>query len=357
MTSAGRWARAPLHRPGAGPLSLPQTGIVTPRSRRPPALAPGPRLALSWTNLGASRISATIDANSAGPYHDGRGWFAMSAQKTVLLVDDDNEIIESMRTVLEAKGYRVMVARDGNAGLTVAERENPDLIILDMMMPKKSGLPRPGEAQGPPGRPDPHDHDHRQRGEPAPGLRRDARRPRLHPQAVRHGEARQVGRADPRNGREDRGLTPTPPDDPTPGSTGPKDRPHGKSVDLFNLVGNKGKADKTRRGWATPPIRAVSHGEKTKSAKRSQFAERPRLTILPNEPNFPTAHAPKPGQSADHPRRDRDYPEQSQSRPGQDRRGLDDPIPRTRSRRTKPISTSTLSPRTKPIRRPIPRRS
>ena len=64
----------------------------------------------------------------------------MSAQKTVLLVDDDIDIIESMRTVLEAKGYRVMVARDGNAGLTVAERESPDLIILDIMLPKKSGF-------------------------------------------------------------------------------------------------------------------------------------------------------------------------------------------------------------------------
>ena len=64
----------------------------------------------------------------------------MPAQKTVLLVDDDIDIIESMRTVLEAKGYKVMVARDGNAGLTVAERENPDLIVLDMMMPKKSGF-------------------------------------------------------------------------------------------------------------------------------------------------------------------------------------------------------------------------
>ena len=64
----------------------------------------------------------------------------MSAQKTVLLVDDDNDIIESMRTVLESRGYKVMVARDGNAGLTVAERENPDLIVLDMMMPKKSGF-------------------------------------------------------------------------------------------------------------------------------------------------------------------------------------------------------------------------
>ena len=63
-----------------------------------------------------------------------------SAPKTILLVDDDNDIIESMRTVLESKGYRIMVARDGNAGLTVAERESPDLIVLDMMMPKKSGF-------------------------------------------------------------------------------------------------------------------------------------------------------------------------------------------------------------------------
>jgi DNA-binding response OmpR family regulator len=64
----------------------------------------------------------------------------MAQPKTILLVDDDYEIVDSMRTVLEAKGYRVIVARDGNAGLSVAERENPDLIVLDMMMPKKSGF-------------------------------------------------------------------------------------------------------------------------------------------------------------------------------------------------------------------------
>jgi DNA-binding response OmpR family regulator len=61
-------------------------------------------------------------------------------QRTILLVDDDHEIVESMRTILENKGYRVLVARDGNSGLMVAERENPDLIVLDMMMPKKSGF-------------------------------------------------------------------------------------------------------------------------------------------------------------------------------------------------------------------------
>ncbi len=60
--------------------------------------------------------------------------------KRVLLVDDDIEIIESMRTVLESRGYDVLTARDGNQGLVMAETENPDLVVLDMMMPKRSGF-------------------------------------------------------------------------------------------------------------------------------------------------------------------------------------------------------------------------
>ncbi|SIO61124.1 Response regulator receiver domain-containing protein [Singulisphaera sp. GP187] len=74
-----------------------------------------------------------------------------SAQKVILLVDDDNEIVESMRAVLESKGYRIMVARDGNSGLTIAERESPDLIVLDMMMPKKSGFLVLEKLKGRPG--------------------------------------------------------------------------------------------------------------------------------------------------------------------------------------------------------------
>src|SRR3954464_7531586 len=62
------------------------------------------------------------------------------AGKRILLVDDDHEIVESMRLALEARGYRILVARDGNQGLAMAERENPDLVILDMMMPKRSGF-------------------------------------------------------------------------------------------------------------------------------------------------------------------------------------------------------------------------
>lgn len=60
--------------------------------------------------------------------------------KRILLVDDDPEIVDSMRLALEARGYRILVARDGNQGLAMAEREDPDLVILDMMMPKRSGF-------------------------------------------------------------------------------------------------------------------------------------------------------------------------------------------------------------------------
>jgi len=58
----------------------------------------------------------------------------------ILIVDDDNEIVDSIRYALEANGYQVVVARDGNQGLALAERENPQLMILDMMMPKRSGF-------------------------------------------------------------------------------------------------------------------------------------------------------------------------------------------------------------------------
>lgn len=70
----------------------------------------------------------------------GKAPQSKSQVKRILLVDDDQEIVESMRIALESKGYQVIVARDGNQGLALAEREDPDLIILDMMMPKRSGF-------------------------------------------------------------------------------------------------------------------------------------------------------------------------------------------------------------------------
>ena len=63
-----------------------------------------------------------------------------AAPKRVLLVDDDPEIIEAIRYALESRGYKIFIARDGNQGLALAESEDPDLVILDMMMPKRSGF-------------------------------------------------------------------------------------------------------------------------------------------------------------------------------------------------------------------------
>ena len=63
-----------------------------------------------------------------------------TAAKRVLLVDDDPEIIEAIRYALESRGYKIFIARDGNQGLALAESEDPDLVILDMMMPKRSGF-------------------------------------------------------------------------------------------------------------------------------------------------------------------------------------------------------------------------
>lgn len=77
---------------------------------------------------------------SVEPEVRGKAPAADRSGKRILLVDDDQEIVDSMRTVLETRGYQILVARDGNQGLVMAESEEPDLVVLDMMMPKRSGF-------------------------------------------------------------------------------------------------------------------------------------------------------------------------------------------------------------------------
>lgn len=60
--------------------------------------------------------------------------------KRILVVDDDPEISETLQIALEGEGYEVLIARDGNQGLALAETERPDLAILDLMMPRRSGF-------------------------------------------------------------------------------------------------------------------------------------------------------------------------------------------------------------------------
>jgi two-component system alkaline phosphatase synthesis response regulator PhoP len=60
-------------------------------------------------------------------------------RKKILLVDDDPDLAEAMKIILENKSYDVVVAHDGKEGLKKVETEQPNLIILDIMMPEVDG--------------------------------------------------------------------------------------------------------------------------------------------------------------------------------------------------------------------------
>lgn len=59
--------------------------------------------------------------------------------KRILIIEDYPHIVEVLKMRLEAAGYEVLVAYDGFKGLQLAQRERPDLIILDIMLPKMDG--------------------------------------------------------------------------------------------------------------------------------------------------------------------------------------------------------------------------
>jgi len=59
--------------------------------------------------------------------------------KKILIIDDDPDLLEAVSTILESKGYEVAKAYGGVEGLEKARTENPDLIVLDVMMPDKDG--------------------------------------------------------------------------------------------------------------------------------------------------------------------------------------------------------------------------
>ena len=64
----------------------------------------------------------------------------MEKKAKVLLIDDDTDFIEATKTVLETEPYEVIVAFEGDEGLKKAREENPDLILLDIIMPVKDGF-------------------------------------------------------------------------------------------------------------------------------------------------------------------------------------------------------------------------
>lgn len=59
--------------------------------------------------------------------------------KKILIVDDEDDIRQVVRTVLEAEDYEIVEAKDGKEAITMASEEKPDLILMDVMMPEVDG--------------------------------------------------------------------------------------------------------------------------------------------------------------------------------------------------------------------------
>jgi two-component system, chemotaxis family, chemotaxis protein CheY len=64
---------------------------------------------------------------------------ALLERATILVIDDDEDVVDVIRFVLESAGYAVVCALDGRAGLEVAFAAHPDLILLDLRMPVMDG--------------------------------------------------------------------------------------------------------------------------------------------------------------------------------------------------------------------------
>ena len=91
-------------------------------------------------------------------------------EKTVLIVEDERAIVEILKFNLKREGYETLEALDGETGLQLAQTQDPDLILLDVMLPKMNGFDicktlrarEPHHA---------HHHAHRPRGGDGQGLR------------------------------------------------------------------------------------------------------------------------------------------------------------------------------------------
>jgi DNA-binding response OmpR family regulator len=79
------------------------------------------------------QTSARFEANA------GR-ILASSAKPTILVVEDDDNSLTALKTLLRPKGYRVLEASDGNEAIAVVKAEKLDLILLDLQLPKLNEL-------------------------------------------------------------------------------------------------------------------------------------------------------------------------------------------------------------------------
>jgi DNA-binding response OmpR family regulator len=69
-----------------------------------------------------------------------RGEDPMTDKKKVIIIDDEPDIVTYLTTLLEDNGYETIAAKDGQEGLDKTRAQKPDLVLLDITMPEKSGV-------------------------------------------------------------------------------------------------------------------------------------------------------------------------------------------------------------------------
>jgi DNA-binding response OmpR family regulator len=88
-----------------------------------------------------SSFMSSINHRTSAPFAPKRGAApAPSAKRTILVVEDDDNSLLVLKDILRTKGYQVLEAWDGQQALEVAEAEKLDLILLDMQLPRLSGI-------------------------------------------------------------------------------------------------------------------------------------------------------------------------------------------------------------------------
>jgi CheY-like chemotaxis protein len=84
------------------------------------------------------RIDLELDevrsSSSSGSYR------AVPRKRTVLVADDSEDILEQCEALLSASGYQVLLAQDGSEALRLIREEHPDLVVLDLLMPRLTGF-------------------------------------------------------------------------------------------------------------------------------------------------------------------------------------------------------------------------